>query len=98
MQSVLTSRERVKLALSHHEPDMVPIDLGGSTATGMVVNTVYQLRQALNLDPPGTPVKVIDTYHMLGEIAADLQNAVGGDIVELSVPATRFGDQLEGWK
>jgi hypothetical protein len=41
---------------------------------------------------------VIDTYHMLGEIAADLQDAVGGDIVELSVPATRFGDQLEGWK
>ena len=38
----------------------------------MHVSSVYQLRQALGLDPPGTPVKVVEPYQMLGEIAADL--------------------------
>ncbi len=95
---MLTSRERVQLALAHQEPDLVPLDLGGTTSTGMLVNTVYLLRQALKLDPPGTPVKVTDTYHMLGEIKPDLQAVLGADVVELSVPATRFGDTSTGWK
>ncbi|RLI23953.1 methyltransferase, partial [Candidatus Bathyarchaeota archaeon] len=56
------SRERVVMALNHEEPDMVPLDLGGSPTTGMHVSMVYALRQALRLDPPGTPVKVIEPY------------------------------------
>ena len=51
---MLSSRERVNLALHHEEPDRVPLDLGGSTVTGMHVSTVYRLRQALRLDDPGT--------------------------------------------
>ena len=43
-------------------------------------------RQALKLDPPGTPVKVIDVFQMLGEIKPDLQAAVGGDVVNVSLP------------
>jgi hypothetical protein len=95
---MLTSRDRVRLALAHEEADLVPLDLGGSSSTGMLVNTVYMLRQALRLDPPGTPVKVVDTYHMLGEIAPDLQEVVGADIVELSIPGNRFGEESNGWK
>ena len=59
-------------ALAHEEADRVPLDLGGSLVTGMHVSSVYKLRQALGLDPPGTPVKVIEIYQMLGEIAPDL--------------------------
>jgi hypothetical protein len=43
----------------------------------MAASTVYRLRQALELDPPGTPVKVIEPFQMLGEIAPDLLAAVG---------------------
>ena len=78
---MLTSRERVTLALNHRQPDRVPVDLGGCGQTGMHVSTVYKLRQALGLDEPGTPVKVIEPYQMLGEIKLDLLDAVGGDIV-----------------
>lgn len=95
---MLTSRERVTLALEHKEPDLVPLDLGGSGATTMVVNSVYLLRQALRLDPPGTPVKVVDPYHMLGEIQPDLLDALGVDVVELALPITRYGYRNEGWK
>jgi len=47
---VLSSRERVEAALSHCEADRVPVDLGGTTVTGIHVSSVYQLRQALALD------------------------------------------------
>jgi len=93
-----TSRERVTLALNHTEPDHVPLDLGGSAVTGMHVSTVYALRQALHLDLPGTPVKVIEPYQMLGEIAPDLIEALGVDVVGLGKPQTLFGFKNEGWK
>jgi hypothetical protein len=94
----MNSRERVILALNHEEPDRVPLDLGGSPTTGMHVSTVYALRQALRLDPPGTPVKVIEPYQMLGEIKPDLWEALGIDVAGLSSPTTMFGFKNEGWK
>ncbi len=94
----MTSQERVNLALQHQEPDKVPLDLGGSGVTGMHVSSVYLLRQALGLDKPGTPVKVIEPYQMLGEIAPDLMDALGVDVVSLSGPKTMFGFKNEGWK
>jgi hypothetical protein len=95
---MLTSRERVNLALNHQEPDRVPLDLGASGVTGMQVDTVYKLRQALGLDAPGTPVKVLEPYQMLGEIKTDLMDALGVDVVGLDKPATLFGFKNEDWK
>jgi len=95
---MMTSRERVQLALEHKEADRVPLDLGASPVTGMHVDTVYKLRQALGLDPAGTPVKVTEPYQMLGEIAPDLMEALGVDVVGLGKTATMFGFRNEGWK
>jgi hypothetical protein len=64
----------------------------------MHVDSLYSLRQALRLDPPGTPVRVIDPYQMLGEIAHDLGVALAADVVPLAKPVTDFGFRLEGWK
>ena len=94
----MTSRERVQAALEHREPDCIPLDLGGSATTGMHATTVYRLRQALKLDPPGTPVKVIEPYQLLGEIADDLKDALGVDVAMLASPETLFGFRNEGWK
>ena len=95
---MMNSRERVSLALDHQEPDRVPLDLGGSPTTGMHVSTVYALRQALKLDTPGTPVKVVEPYQMLGEIAPDLFEALGVDVAGLSSGITMFGFKNEDWK
>jgi len=94
----MNSRERVNAALAHREADRIPIDLGGCGQTGMHATTVYALRQALKLDPPGTPVKVIEPYQMLGEIAPDLQDRLGVDVVGLGTLQTLFGFENEGWK
>jgi len=94
----MNARERVQAALNHRQPDRVPLDLGGSAVTGMHVSSVYRLRQALHLDPPGTPVKVVEPYQMLGEIQPDLMEALGVDVVGLFAPRTMFGFRNEGWK
>ena len=93
-----TSRERVGLALSHRRPDSVPLDLGGTVLSGMHASSVYALRQAMGLDAPGTPVKVVEPYMMLGEIGIDLVDAIGVDVLPLRAPTTLFGFGLEGWK
>ncbi|HCE17128.1 MAG TPA: methyltransferase [Anaerolinea thermolimosa] len=94
----MNARERVLAALNHRQSDRVPLDLGGSAVTGMHVSSVYRLRQALHLDPPGTPVKVVEPYQMLGEIQPDLMDALGVDVVGLFAPRTMFGFRNEGWK
>ena len=94
----MTSRERVAVALTHREPDRIPLDLGASPFTGMHVCSVYLLRQALKLDSPETPVKVIEPYQMLGEIKADLVEMLGIDVVGLIAPNTLFGFENEDWK
>jgi hypothetical protein len=94
----MTSRQRVLAAFAHEEPDRVPLDLGSNPVTGMHVSTVYRLRQAFGLDDPGTPVKVVEPYQMLGEIAPDLLDRLGVDVVGFGPPANMFGFLNEGWK
>ena len=86
------------MALDHRKPDRVPLDLGASAVTGMHVSSVYNLRQILGLDEPGTPVKVVEPYQMLGEIKPDLIEALGVDVVGLGLPRTMFGFENKDWK
>jgi len=94
----MNSRERVQLAINHQKADRLPLDLGAAPTTGMHVSSVYRLRQALQLDPPGTPVKVIEPYQMLGEISPDLMSSLGVDVVGLQPRRNLFGFRNEGWK
>ena len=64
----------------------------------MHVSSVYKLRQALGLDKPGTPVKVVEPYQMLGEIAPDLLDALGVDVVGLGGRTNMFGFENKDWK
>jgi len=94
----MRSRDRVELALNYQEPDHPPLDLGGNPLCGIHVSVVYRLRQALKLDQPGMPVKVVEPHQMLGEVTPDLADALGSDVVGLTRPTTIFGFRKEGWK
>ena len=95
---MLSSRERINLALNHQEADRVPLDLGAGPTSGMHASSVYLLRQALQLDAPGTPVKVIEPYQILGEIKPDLAEVLGVDVVGAWPSGNLFGFKNEGWK
>ena len=94
----LTGRERVLRALDWQPVDRIPVDLGGTPCSGAQVSVVARLRQALGLDRPGEPVKVTEPYQMLGEVAADLRQALGIDVVHLPNPRNMFGFENAGWK
>jgi hypothetical protein len=88
---MLTSRERVRKVLNHEVPDRVPTDLGSTAVTGMAVSTVSTLRRRLGLDGEGDRVKV-------GEIAGDLRQRLGVDVVGIEGRKNLFGFENRGWK
>jgi uroporphyrinogen decarboxylase len=52
MIQVMGHRERVLAALSHRQPDRVPIDLGGTRASSIVVEGYERLKSVLGVDLP----------------------------------------------
>ncbi len=74
----MTSRERLAAALSHRQPDRVPVDFNGTAVTGMHVKCVIALRDHYGLEK--RLVKVHEPYQMLGWIDDDLQVALGIDV------------------
>lgn len=94
----MNSRQRVLKALNYESTDRVPVDLGGTLCSGAHVSVIASLRQALGLDKPGEPVKVVEPYQMLGEVAADLREPLGIDVVNLPGPKNMFGFKNTDWK
>jgi len=62
----MTSRQRVRTALEHREPDRVPFDLGSTRVTGITVGAYRGLREALGM-PPGE-ITVADPKQGLAEV------------------------------
>ncbi len=96
--SGLTGRQRVLAALNYQQVDCAPVDLGGTLGTGAHVSVIAHLRRALGLDKPGEPVKVVEPYQMLGEVAADLRALLSIDTVNLPGPKNHFGFAQTDWK
>jgi hypothetical protein len=93
---MMTPRERLAATLRHETPDRVCVDFGAGFQTGLGVGAVHRLRAAL-LGKTG-PVKVIESYQMLGEIDEELRQALGLDVVGVHGSGTMFGFKNEGWK
>ncbi|MFC1552418.1 uroporphyrinogen decarboxylase family protein [Candidatus Latescibacterota bacterium] len=94
----MTSRERVRAAINHNEPDRVPVDFGGTFETSISASTVYFLREKLGLNEPGERTKVIEPYQMLGEVKDDLRDAMRVDTTALYNTGSAFGYPLADWK
>ena len=73
-----TSRERVRAALAHREPDRIPFDLGGTRVTGIHVRAYERLRPALGLEP--REPRVADLTQQLAEVEPDVLDALGADV------------------
>jgi uroporphyrinogen decarboxylase len=91
----MNSRQRVLAAISHQEPDRVPIDVGGTRQSGIAASTYFKLKQRLGLK---TPTRVYDLYQMLAEIEEPVLERFGADVVGLNRPAVAFGIRNERWR
>ncbi len=94
----MNSRERVLKALNYESTDRVPVDLGGTACSGAHVSVIANLRKAIGLERKDEPVKVVEPYQMLGEVTADLREALGIDVVNLPGSKNMFGFAAADWK
>ena len=74
----MNSRQRVKTALEHREPDRVPFDLGSTQITGIHEKAYQAVRKALSL-PPVEPV-ICDAIQGLALPDDDFVERLGIDL------------------
>ena len=55
----MNSRERIRCALRHEQPDRLPIDLGGTRQSGIAAAAYHALKRHLGLD---SPTRVFDLF------------------------------------
>lgn len=90
----MTSREKLLNAINHR-PGRIPFDLGASKASGINASLLYRLRKARGRDEP---VKVYDTYQMLGMVDEVDAAMFGIDVVGIWNDVTCFGYHNTNWK
>ncbi len=76
----LSSRERVRLALNHVEPDRVPVDFGSSRVTGIGAIAYANLLAHLGRTEE---VRVYDVKQQLADPSLAMIERLGGDVVSL---------------
>lgn len=92
----MSSRDRLRTAVSHREPDRIPLDFGSTSVTGIHVTCVAALRKYYGLAPG--PVTVHEPYQMLGRIDEDLRHAMGIDVTSAFTRKLKFGLTATSWK
>ncbi len=95
-ETSVSSRDRLRTALEHREPDRIPLDFGSTAVTGVHVSCVAALRRYYGLSPG--PVKVHEPYQMLGLVEDDLRAAMGLDVTGVFPRKTMFGSSATDWK
>jgi uroporphyrinogen decarboxylase len=78
---MLTSRERVMMAVNHREPDRVPIDLGGHRSSGIMAIAYNKLKQHLGIETGG--IYVYDMVQQLAIIEPEVLDRFGVDTIEM---------------
>jgi len=92
----MTSRERVRKALNHEEPDRVPIDLGATLVTGISVFSYMELTHELGLEL-GLP-RVTDLFQMLAEVGEPVRRALKCDVIGVPRFHNTYGTTSRHWR
>jgi uroporphyrinogen decarboxylase len=78
--STITSRERVRLALNHHEPDRVPVDFGASRVTAISAIAYRNLLLHMGLKEE---IRIYDIKQQLALPSLEVIKRLGGDVLQL---------------
>ena len=73
----LTSRERIRLALSHQETDRIPVDLGGSDCTTITLKAYKNLKKHLGFKDDA---KIFSRRFQTVRVAEELQRMLHCDV------------------
>jgi uroporphyrinogen decarboxylase len=88
----MNSRERILAAISHRQPDRVPVDLGGSTVTGIAAMAYSNLKKRLGIEKP---TRVFDVVQQLANVDMVVINHFGVDALDINRISVESGDWYE---
>ena len=83
-------------AVNGKQPDRVPIDLGGTAASGINVVAYIRLKRLLGL--PVDQVRVFDIFGMMARVEDDVIEALGVDTMLVPSLCPRFGIRVDAWR
>ncbi|MCO6449492.1 MAG: hypothetical protein J5I90_01775 [Caldilineales bacterium] len=92
----MNSRERLRAAINHQQPDKVPADFGSAPVTSIHCECVAKLRDHYGLER--RPVRVHEPFQMLGWLDEDLVEVLGIDTVGIWPQGTLFGVPNGNWR
>ena len=92
----MTSRERVKLAFEHKQPDKVPVDFGGMSCSMINATIVKGLRDYYGLEK--RLPKINDMSVMTAYVEPDLAECMGCDVQQLYNYGDTYGHINTDWK
>ncbi len=85
----MNNKQLVLDSINHRDTNQVPVDFGATPVSGMHVSCVAGLREYYGLEQK--PVKVVETYQMLGEIDDELQEVLGTGVIGVQPRNNVFG-------
>jgi uroporphyrinogen decarboxylase len=91
----MISRERVRTALDHREPDHIPIDLSGHRSSGIAAMAYAKLREYLGLEK--RLIRVYDPVQQLAVVDEDVLDLFQVDTIELGRAFAREDKHWKEW-
>jgi uroporphyrinogen decarboxylase len=91
----MTHRERLLMAVNHQEPDRVPVDFGGTTATSIFAGAYEPLKQLLGL-ALDKPIRYVYSHTDTVRVDTEIVERFGGDVLPIQVEGTdvlHYADQ-----
>jgi uroporphyrinogen decarboxylase len=85
----MNSRERILSAISHKQPDKVPIDLGSSTVTGISAIAYNNFKNYLKIE---SNTRVFDVVQQLANVDMEIVNMLGVDALDINRVSTEGND------
>ncbi|MGQ9668318.1 MAG: hypothetical protein ACUVWB_13490, partial [Anaerolineae bacterium] len=83
MTSQMSARQRVLAAVSHREPDRVPIDVGGTMATGINFQAYEELLRFLGMEEEWE----LESYRgRTARVSEAVRRRLHADVVNVSLP------------
>ena len=88
----MTARERVLCAISHREPDRVPLDLGSTPSSGISAIAYNNLKKRLGTESGHT--RIYDVVQQVAQPEEEILDRFGVDVVDIG---RAFNDRDSDW-
>lgn len=88
----MNSRDRIISSINHKQPDKIPIDLGGSTVTGISATAYNNLKNYLNIKKA---TRIFDVVQQLANVDMEIIDMFGVDVLDINRLSAENGNWYE---